>query len=396
VVLLTDTMLTVKKIEAAKALPKAYKLADADGLYLQVLPTGGKSWRYNHVVAGKQNTKTYGRWPAMSLAEARLAHAQFRDSANTLVAAPTFKEVAADWLKIKLPTLSNGKHQIQVAETLERHVYPAIGERPIDAIKRAELVAVVRAIDDQGITETAHRVAGRIGMVFAYAQDCGVIESTPATGLTRVLRARVTKKPMVSIPAGQAGALLRDISTYPEAVTRLGLLLAAHTFVRVGELRGALWEEIDFEARVWLVAEDRMKKRRPHVVPLSDQVVDLLRELHTLTGHSVYVLDSPERTGRPISENTLLFALYRLGYRGRMTVHGFRSLASTVLNEQSSFTPDAIERQLAHKEVDAVRAAYNRAQYFDERVKMMQWWSDWLTQAFAEQSPATEKRSPPL
>ena len=366
--------LTAKQAASAKPSEKPYKLTDGSGLYLYVAPTGLKSWRTNRVRDGKQTTITYGRFPEMSLADARQAHALAR-SHMLERAAPTFRELAERWLSVKLPALSNPKHQIQVAETLARYVYPAIGERRIDTLKRADLVEVVMAIQARGTLETAHRVAGRITLVMNYAQDAGLIESHSANGLTRVLMPRRTKKPMASIPPDEAGELIRAINGYDEPVTRLALLLLAHTFVRVGELRGMRWNEINGD--VWVVPETRMKLRRPHVVPLSRQVMALLDSLREYAAGDL-VIESPLRRGSPVSENTFLFALYRLGYKGRMTAHGFRALASTVLNEQSPFDRDAIERQLAHRETDAVRAAYNRAEYLPERRRMMQWWSDWL------------------
>lgn len=373
--------LTARAVEAAKPKDKPYKLADSSGLYLYISTAGGKSWRANYVRNSKQSTRTYGRWPDVSLAEARKLHHAARAEPVDVVAAPkvpTFEAVARDWLRLKLPTLSNGKHQIQVANTLARMAYPQIGVRPIDSIKRAELVAVVQAAQVGGRVETAHRVAGRITAVFDYAVDAGLIESHPAAGLVRVLQARKTKKPMASIPPGEAGALLRAIDDYDEPVTRLGLQLLAHTFVRVGELRGMRWAELREGGAVWVIPAERMKLRLPHVVPLSTQARALLAKLQVLTGDRDLVLDSPVRPGHMVSENTFLFALYRLGYRGRMTAHGFRALASTVLNEQSGFAHDVIERQLAHRETDAVRAAYNRAEYLDTRRELMQWWGDWL------------------
>ena len=370
--------LTIKAIEAAKPKEQGYKLADAAGLYLFVAPTGLKSWRANYQRAGKQATRTYGRWPALSLADARKAHVLARDAVATAVQTrPTFAQVVQDWLKIKLPTLSNGKHQIQVAETLARYVLPSIGAMQIDTIKRADMVAVVQAAQAGGKIETAHRVAGRIGMVFDYAQDAGLLDAHPASGLSRVLQPRKTKQPMASIDPADAGALFAAIDSYPEAITRLGLQLLAHTFVRVGELRGMRWDELVADDVVWIVPAERMKLRKPHVVPLSRQALAILAQLREMTGDGALVLDSPQRPGHTLSENTFLFALYRLGYRGRMTAHGFRSLASTVLNE-SGFEPDVIERQLAHQESDAVRAAYNRAEYLPKRREMMQWWADWM------------------
>lgn len=383
--------MTVKAIEAAKPRTKGYKLADAAGLYLFITPAGSKSWRANYKKNGKQATRTYGTYPKVSLADARKAHSASRDEADVIAPSPSFEVVARAWLKLKLPTLSNGKHQIQVENTLERFVFPAIGKRPIDSLKRADLVACVQAVQAEGIIETAHRVAGRIGMVFDYAQDSGLLESHPAAGLVRVLQSRKVKKPMASIPTNEAGTLMAAIRSYDEPVTRLGLELLAHTFVRVGEMRGMRWDELKEDGAIWVIPADRMKLRLPHVVPLSDRSRHILTELRLINGDKDHVMASPIKPKTPISENTFLFALYRLGYRGRMTAHGFRALASTVLNEQSGFAHDVIERQLAHKETDAVRAAYNRAEHLPVRRELMQWWANWLgAQVPLGQQPASE------
>lgn len=379
--------LTIKTIDAAQPASKGYKLADAHGLYLYILPSGGKSWRANYKTDAKQRTRTYGTYPGVSLAQARKCHAAAKVLPQT-APKPTFTAIAQQWLKIKLPTLSNVKHQGQVAETLERYVFPAIGQKAVDTITRADLVSVVRAIDTDGKTETAHRVAGRISMVLDYAVDCGVIDLHPSSGLSRVLTARTVQKHMASIPPADTGKLMRAIQSYPEPITRLGLLFLAHTFVRVGELRGMRWAEL--QGDVWVIPEARMKGRKPHVVPLSGPALQVLAELRVQTGEFELVFDSAVRPGHPMSENTFLFALYRLGYRGLMTAHGFRSLASTVLNEQSGFSSEVIERQLAHRETDAVRAAYNRAEYLPQRVLLMAWWSDWLVaQSLAGQTVAS-------
>ena len=374
--------LTTKQVEAARPKDQAYKLADSAGLYLYISKAGGRSWRSNFVADRRQGTKTYGTYPELSLAQARAAHGIFR-SEGTSKRSLTFEEVAKKWLKLKLPTLSNGKHQIQVSETLERFAYPMIGSMPVNTIKRADLVRVVRAVEEKGIIETAHRVAGRLKAVLDHAQDEGLLEQHPGAGLSRVITGRPRVKPMASIPVAEAPALLRIIGTYNEPVTKLGLLMLAHTFVRVGELRGMRWDEIKSDDAVWVVPEGRMKLKMPHVVPLSAAVIALLEDLRKLSGRSELVFESQIRPGHSISENTFLFALYRLGYRGRMTAHGFRALASTVLNEQSGFDKDVIERQLSHQETDEVRAAYNRAEYLPKRREMMDWWSQWLQKAAA-------------
>lgn len=370
--------LTVRAVEAAKAKDKPYKLTDERGLYLYVSPAGGKSWRANFSAAGKQQTRTYGRYPAMSLAQARKAHAEAREGPKE-ARTPTFEGVAKEWLAKALPALSNAKHRTQVKNTLEGFAYPKIGSLALDKITRGELVKVVQAVQaERDKIETAHRVAGRITAVFDYAQDAGYIQSHPASHLSRVLTPRSVKKPMASIQPEQAGELMRQVATYPDIVTRLGLQLLAHTFVRVGELRLMEWGELREDGAIWVIPEGRMKARLPHVVPLSEQAQAVLAQLREINGDVPLVLDSPANTGHPLSENTFLFALYRMGYKGLMTAHGFRALASTVLNEQSGFSHDVIERQLAHRETDAVRAAYNRAEYLPQRRELMRWWSNWL------------------
>lgn len=369
--------LTVKQIDNAKPKGKPYKLSDGRGLYLFITKTGVKSWRSNYCENGKQKTITYGRYPAMSLADARLVHANSKDNKRVNKSEYTFKDVSEKWLKVKLQTITNKKTQRQFIYSLEEFVYPFIGGKPIDQIKRVELTDIVLRIQDKGLLETAKRVAGRITAVFNYAQDLGLLESSPANSITRVLGEKRIVKPMASIPLEEAGDLLTKINTYPEPITRLGLLLMAHTFVRTGELRYMKWSEIK-DGKFWVIPAERMKMRKPHVVPLSSAALDILNELRLETGEYEYVFTSPVNCRSVISENTFLFALYRLGYKGRMTGHGFRSLASTALNELSPFQKDVIERQLAHKESDAVRAAYNRAEYLPQRVELMNWWSDWL------------------
>jgi integrase len=371
-------MLTDRTIKAAKPLDKGYKLADIDGLYLYVAPSGSKSWRYNHTVSGKQTTKTYGRLEVLSLSDARRAHLLYQHSLKNGApnTSPKLASVAADWLRIKLPTLSNPKHALQVAHTVELHVLSKIGNMPIDKIKRADLVAVMRDLDKLSIGETAHRVAGRIAAIFDFAIDSGHIESHPASGLRRVLSPKKAVEHMPSIEPKDAPALFKAINTYGETITRLALMFLAHTFVRVGEMTAMRWDELIDD--VWVIPAERMKRRLPHVVPISNEAAKILDELRLINGDSEFVFASPVKPNQPISKETPLQALYSLGYRGRMTAHGFRALASTVLNSQSGFLPDVIERQLAHKETDAVRAAYHRAEYLDKRRELMSWWSQWI------------------
>lgn len=287
----------------------------------------------------------------------------------------TFGVATENWLKWKLPQLTNAENQRTVEQSIRDYVLPVLEHRRLGEITRKDLVKVVTDMADAGLVETAHRVGQRIRAIFDHAVDRGDIETHPAAGLARVLPPADPKR-MAAIKPAELPKLLQDVQSYPEPVTRIGLLLLAHTFVRTSELIEARWSE--FQDDVWIIPEERMKLRLPHVVPISSGVRALLDELRPLTDESPYVLASPTHRNACICNNTLLFALYRLGYKGRMTGHGFRSVASTVLNESKRWSRDAIERQLAHKETDEVREAYHRAEYLDERRLMMEWYSGYL------------------
>lgn len=389
-VLECDTLLTNKIIDGAKPKTRLYKLADAQGLYLAVTPRNIKSFRCNYVlvVSGikKHKTKTFGQYPALTLAEARRLNVEFKD----FIAAGgdsggTFDEFKAEWYKHHLPTLKNVKHRQQIIHRIDDFVSPEIGQMQLDQIRRVHLVAVVKKVsaniyNEKPTIETAHRVGMHIRQLFDYAVDVGKIENHPATNLSRVLEAPVVE-PMACVPVDAAATLLKAIDGFNSPVTRLGLLLVAYTFVRSTEARYMRWDEIKDE-RFWVIPEERMKgkkhKRKPHVVPLSDGALKILDQLRNINGDYAFVLQSPTEKNKPISENTMLDALYSLGYRHQMTVHGFRSLASTVLNEQSPFEAVVIERQLSHKEKDAVKAAYDRAEHLPKRIELMNWWSSWV------------------
>lgn len=383
-------MLNTKQIDGLKAKDQQYKINDTESLYLIVTPRGVKSWRTNYKdkVTGKYKTHTFGRYPDIGLAKARLLNSEFKDQLahGSVSKSLLFDEVKQEWYLHHLPKLKNIKHKQQVMYRLDEYVSPHIGKMPIDTIKRTDLVKVVQSVQALNIVETAHRVGTHIRQLFDYALDSGIIETHAANGLSRILQTPKTKH-MNCIPIEDAGTLFKAINGYDEPITRHGLLLSALTFVRSNELRYMEWSEIK-DKSFWVIPLDRMKMKKPHVVPLSEYALTVLKELEVYTGDYKYVFHSPKRPNHPISENTLLFALYRLGYRGIMTIHGFRALASTVLNEQSPFSHDVIERQLAHKETDLVRAAYNRAEYLDERIKLMDWWANWVLNAL--NSPETK------
>ena len=332
----------------------------------------GEGWRAHLFVGGRRESRLFKlrreaeRWAAKREAELR--------GGGT---AMTFGEAAERWLAQHLPALSHANSQRTAEQSIRDYVRPVIGRQRLNELRRADLVDVVRRVAAAGKGETAHRLGQRIRAILDHAVDHGDIESHPGAGLSRVLPG-VEKTPMAAVTPAELPALMQSIDRYPEPVTRLGLLLLAHTFLRTSELIGAQWSEIR-DPETWVIPEERMKRGLPHVVPLSGRVQAILEELREMTEEeSPFILASRQNPRCSISNNTLLFALYRLGYKGRMTGHRFRAIASTVLNESKLWGRDAIERQLAHREADQVRKAYHRAEYLEERRKMMAWWSDYL------------------
>ncbi|HEY0179821.1 MAG TPA: integrase arm-type DNA-binding domain-containing protein [Dokdonella sp.] len=384
---LTDT-----KLRALRPRDAVYRVADANGLAIEVRPTGSRLWRYRYRFAGKASMLALGEYPAVSLADARTA----RDEARRLLdkginpsqarradererrasARNTFKTVALEWID-RMGGMWTAHHSADVWRSLEQEAFPAIGSRPVSEVTPSEVIDCLRKIEARGAIEVAHRTAQRIASVFRYAVNTNRATFNPAADLRGVLKTRKVTH-LAAMPREELPDFLRKLETYdgrPE--TRIGLRLLALTFVRTGELRGAYWTEIDFNKAEWRVPAERMKMREEHVVPLSVQAIAALRELQAFTGRAPLLFPGRSNAHKPVSENTFLFALYRLGYHGRATGHGFRALASTTLNEQG-WPPDVIERQLAHAERNKVRAAYNRAQHLPERRKMMQAWADYL------------------
>jgi len=388
--------LTATAIRNAKATDRAYKLADGGGLYLLVRPDGARYWRLKYRFAGKEKLLALGVFPDVSLAEARDARddakrmlrerkdpSEERKAHKRLVehaAANTFKALAQDWLKTNRNKWT-ASHAERIKASLEANLYDDLGDRPVTEITPRELLGTLRKIEDRGAHDMAHRVQNRASSIFRYAIAEGRAERDPAADLRGALTAP-ERHNYSSLAQKDLPEFYKKLEAYEgEAVTKLALRLLALTFVRTIELRGAEWPEIDFEAAEWRIPAERMKMREPHIVPLSRQTLALFEQLRALTGGGRYLFPHRTNPAKPISENTVLFALYRMGYHSRATGHGFRSTASTILNE-SGFPGDAIERQLAHAPRNKVRAAYNRAQYLPERRKMMQEWAD-LLDAFA-------------
>jgi len=385
-------MLTPSAVANAKPESKSYKLADDRGLYLLVKPSGSRWWRLDYRRPGtrKRNTLSLGTFPDVSLKQARTR----RDEARRLLAdgidpsnkrkaeamadVESFEAVAREWFAKFSPDWASS-HASKLLRRLEKDVFPWLGSRPIRQISAPELLTVARRIEARGALDTARRVLLNSGQVFRYAVATGRAERDPSGDLKGALPPPKEKHYATITEPRAVGALLRAIEGYQgHYVTRAALKLSPLTFVRPGELRRAEWAEFDLEKAEWRIPAEKMKSRAPHIIPLSTQALDVLRDLKPLTGSGRYVFPGLRGRDRAMSENTVNAALRRLGYRkDEMTGHGFRSMASTTLNEQG-WNRDAIERQLAHGERDATRAAYNYAQHLAERRKMMQAWADYL------------------
>lgn len=385
-------MLTEPKIKAARPKEKPYKLFDERGLYLFVTPSGGRLWRLKYRLNGKEKLLALGAYPDVPLKRAR----EKRDEARRLIAdgidpsaqkkaerqasADTFSALAKEYLQVKRSSL-NPKTIAKAQWLLDDWLNPSIGSIHVKKLRAAEVLAVCRRLEAKGKYESAHRARALASRVMRYGVATGRCEHDPCAYLRGALKpVKVTNRAAITEPA-KLGELLRAIDGYQgQPSTAYALKILPYLFVRPGELRAAEWREFDLESDepLWRIPAGRMKMKEQHVVPLARQVVVLLKQLQPITGDGPLLFPSLRSSKRPISDNTLNAALRRLGYSGDEHVaHGFRSTASTLLNEQG-WHPDLIELQLAHAPRNKVRAAYNRAERLAERRKMMQAWADYL------------------
>lgn len=384
---LTDTA-----IKKAKSSEKQYKLGDSGGLYLLVTPDGAKYWRLKYRHAGKERLLAIGVYPAVSLAEARedrdeakrllkqgtdpVLHRKQQRHSAAVAAANTLKLVAREWHE-KQKHRWIDHHAQSVMGSLETNVFPNLGDRPIREITALELLTTLRKIEKRGALDVAQRVLQRCSAVFRYGIAAGLCAYNPAADLRGALK-RPKSKNHPALSEAELPEFLQKLEAYegrPETKGALRLLLL--TFVRTTELRGAEWTEFDVQAAEWIVPAARMKMNLEHIVPLSRQAIAIIESLRPITGHTAYVFPHMSRSDKCMSENTMLYALYRMGYHARATGHGFRTTASTILNERG-FNPDAIERQLAHVAQNKVRGVYNKAEYLPIRRTIMQAWADHL------------------
>ncbi len=382
---LTDT-----EIRKSKPADKPYKLSDSGGLHLLITPTGGKLWRWKYRFGGAEKLMALGRYPDISLADARdrrdaarkrLAHgfdpmAERMAKKNATV--HTFEKIGELWLEHWRGNKS-ARHAATTQNRLKGNVYPVLGSRPIADIEPMELVQLAKAIEARDAPDMARRILQVLGMIFRYAVAHGYSKRNPAAEIrpSDILKP-TTKTNMARVDAKELPTLLRAIEVYEgRQLTRLAMKLMALTFVRTSELICARWEEFDIEARRWSIPAARMKMKSPHIVPLSLQAIEVLQLLDDISDDDELVFPGEQDSKKPMSNMTILKALERMGYKGRMTGHGFRGVASTILHELG-YNHDHIELQLAHAPRNEVSAAYNHALYLEPRAKMMQDWADYL------------------
>ncbi len=384
---LTDTA-----VKNAKPTAQSYKLADGEGMHLLVHRRGAKYWRLKYRHAGKEKLLALGVYPEIKLQAARKRRMQAREliaqgtdpgaerkgekRAARLLAKNTFEAIGLEWHENQRGNWSKA-HAGAVMTRLKRELFPALGPRPIAELDASELLDVLRGIERRDALEVVAKCRVIAGQVFRYAIASGRAKHDPSRDLKGALKTR-EKQHYARLSEADLPEFLAKLDSYDgNTLTKLAMKLLVLTFVRTGELRAAKWGEFDFDKREWRIPAERMKSRAEHLVPLSTQALAALKQLHEIAGGREHVFPNEHHPLKPMSENTILFALYRMGYRGRATGHGFRATASTILNEQG-WDADVIERQLAHKEANKVRAAYHHSEYLAERRKLMQAWANYL------------------
>lgn len=388
--------MALKELEVryARKRAKDYKLTDGEGLYLLVRPNGSKLWRMKYRYAGKEKLLSFGAYPAVSLADARLRRAKAKvvlgeggdpGASNRPRAQMTFEEAARKWHSHRLDALDAG-HAARLLTRLERDAFPVLGKAALPLITPADVLAMVRRVEARGALDVSRRLKQHVSQIYRFAIPQGWAERDPAEHLEQLLKPKPRTRHMPRIGRSELPDLVRAIDGYDgeetprrRAVTRAALLFTLLTWARTNETRHASWDEfedLESSAPLWRVPAERMKMAREHVVPLSPAVVALLKDVRLYsTARYVFAGEKPDQ---PISQNTMIYACYRMGYRGRQTVHGFRGLASTWANEAECYQPDWIEMALAHVERDEVRGAYNAALYLTPRRRMLADWAAFI------------------
>jgi integrase len=402
------------KVRSAKPAAQPYKLYDGGGLFLLVHPNGSRYWRFKYRFGDKEKLFAIGVYPDVTLSEARAKALDARrivsEGADPVIerrrhransatsAAETFQAMAEEWMASRTDVWSPSYREA-VQSALAANLYAQLGQLPIRSISVPVLREALLLMERRGALVALRKVRMWASMVFRYAIATGRAENDPAAPLRGTFKAHKGGHFAALTKPSELGQLLARIRDYDGSIiTRCGLLLLAYTFTRTTELRASEWTEFGLDGASWTIPAERMKMDVSHYVPLSRQALQILVEIRALTGSSRWVFPNERNSQKPMSENTMLYALYRLGYHGRATVHGFRASASTILNEVLGFDKDVVERQLAHKEPNKVRAAYNRAEYLAERREMMQRWADYIDDIASRSALSIPiiARSPPL
>ena len=384
-------MLTVKQIDAAKPKEKSYRLADSGGLFLFIPPTGKKVWRMRYRFEGKEKTLVIGPYPEIGLTEARARQSEARmklvqalDPAGEkqqakqreVQKATTFGTIFDEWYKHKREVWSEG-YAVELLSMFEKDILPYIGHLTMEEVEPMVLLGVLRRFEERGAMERANKARGRCGEVFRYAVVTGRAKYNPAPDLADALRG-YRKKNYPFLPQDQIPAFNKALATYPGSIiAKTATQILQYTAMRTKELRSMQWVNVDYENMLITIDAEVMKSRKAHIVPMSQQVHDLLKMLQPITSVSDFVFAGRNDKRKSISENTVLQVIRQIGYEGLASGHGFRHQFSTVMNEHQ-WPHDAIEKQLAHTDRNNIRGIYNHAQYLDKRREMMQWWADWI------------------
>ena len=376
-------MLTELQVKNAKPKDKRYMMRDDKGLYLRVDTSGNKYWILRYWEQKKERQISLGPYPDLSLKDARIkrdeiqtARAKGESPLSTVGRTPQmFAEVVAEWLKVRMVNRTES-YVRTVRLRLNKYILPEIGTTSLKQVTSADVLKICRNIESLGHDETARRVKTLIGQVYSFAIAAGYAESDPTAALHRALKPQSCKHYATFTDSADIAMLMRAIRAYPYTIMRCAMLFSVYTFARPGEVRSAEWSEI--KGDVWDIPAGKMKMKRRHIVPLSSQVKAVLEELRPITGNGIWLFPSPRNDGRCMSDNGVRMALRSMGFtKEQITPHGFRAMFSTIANEHG-INRDVIERQLAHVEENTVRGAYNHAEYMPERIKLMQWWADFL------------------
>ncbi|ELJ8500824.1 tyrosine-type recombinase/integrase [Vibrio cholerae] len=389
--------LSATEVKNAKAKEKEYYLVDGQGLKLRVLPSGSKQWLFNYYrpTNGKRANLNLGRFPDVSLVQARKASLNAKEliaqgidpqdernrqqQAHKEIHEHTFVNVAKDWFAIKQHDVTPD-YALDIWRSLELHIFPHISDKPVKAITAPEIIELLKPIEAKGSLETVKRLTQRLNEVMNFATNCGLIQANPLTGIKAAFK-KTKKENMAALTPAELPELMGAIANASiKRTTRCLLEWQLHTMTRPAEASGARWDEINWEEKVWTIPAERMKKRREHRIPLTEQMLALLEVMKPISGHRDFIFPSDRDPKKPCNSQTANMALKRMGFAGRLVSHGLRSLASTTLNEQG-FDPDLVEAALAHVDDNQVRSAYNRTDYLERRKPMMSWWSGHIEEA---------------